>query len=54
MIKNWATETLKEAPFWREGMLPEEYDIEREYLAKHWNDLQDGKYIPLWQQHKKD
>jgi hypothetical protein len=47
---NWASGTLKEVPFWREDMSPEEYDIEREYLAKHWNDYQIGKYVPLWKQ----
>ena len=29
---NWATGTLKEVPFWRDDMQPEEYDIEREYF----------------------
>ena len=46
----WATDTLKEAPFWREGMSPEEYDEEREYLSKNFYLLQEGKYIPLWKQ----
>lgn len=48
----WASETIKEVPFWRNDMSPEEYDIEREYLATHWNDLQTGQYTPLWQQNK--
>lgn len=25
---DWATETLMEAPFWRNGMTPEEYEME--------------------------
>lgn len=33
--KDWETPTLKEAPFWREGMTPEEYDEEREYFDVH-------------------
>lgn len=48
--KDWATPTLKEVPFWREGMGPEEYDVEREYLAKNWELLKEGKYVPLWKQ----
>ena len=34
--EDWATDTLKEAPFWRDGMSPEEYDEEREHLAKNY------------------
>ena len=49
---DWANETLKEVPFWRDDMQPEEYDIEREYLAKHWGDYINGEYIPLWKQKK--
>ena len=47
---DWATETLKEAPFWRDGMTPEEYDEEREYLGKNYILLQKGTYVPLWKQ----
>ena len=46
----WATETLKGAPFWRDGMTPEEYDLEREYLQRHWEELKDGTYLPIWKQ----
>ena len=49
--KDWATFQLKEAPFWRDGMTPEEYDKEREYLYKHhWDDYTKGLYLPLWVQ----
>lgn len=48
--KDWATETLKEVPFWRDDMTPEEYDIEREYYAKNFNSVKEGKYIHLWKQ----
>lgn len=47
---DWATETLKEAPFWRDGMTPEEYDEEREYLGKNYILLQKRTYVPLWKQ----
>ena len=47
---DWASPSLKEAPFWREGMSPEEYDIERDYFYKHQEELHRGKYLPLWKQ----
>ena len=50
--REWATGTLKEAPFWREGMTPEEYDTEREYFARHWQAYTKGEYVPLWKQRK--
>ena len=52
MVKksDWATENLMEAPFWRNGMTPEEYDEEREYLGKNFHLLREGKYTPLWKQ----
>lgn len=48
--KDWATPTLKEAPYWREGMTPEEYDKEREYLNNHIKEYWEGSYLPLWKQ----
>lgn len=50
---NWATYTLREVPFWRDGMSPEEYDEEREYLGENYKMLQDGTYMPLWKQREK-
>ena len=52
MVKksDWATETLMEAPYWRNGMSPEEYDEEREYFAKNFEKYVSGEYIPLWKQ----
>ena len=47
---NWANATLKEVPFWRDDMRPEEYEVEREYLANHWEDYICGTYLPLWKQ----
>ena len=32
MDNEWATLTIKEVPFWRDDMTPEEYDIERTYF----------------------
>lgn len=46
----WATETLMEAPFWRNGMTPEEYEKENVYLSKNFHLLREGKYVPLWKQ----
>ena len=49
--KNWATPSMKEYPFWREGMSADEYEREREYYQKNFEDLViTGKYIPLWKQ----
>ena len=47
---DWATYSLMEAPFWKNGMTPEEYEKEREYFYKHLEDIKKGTYKPLWQQ----
>ena len=44
---NWATETLMEAPFWRNGMTPEEYETENRYLSKNFYKQKDGNYATL-------
>ncbi len=49
---DWAHPTLKEVPYWREGMTPEEYEIEREYYCKNFNLVRKRKYFPLWVQAK--
>jgi len=49
---DWANPTLKEMPFWREGMTPEEYDTEREYYYKNYDLVRKMKYKPLWVQKK--
>ena len=51
-MADWANETLKEVPFWRDDMNPEEYEIERYYFISHWDDFKNGKYVPLWKQEK--
>lgn len=50
-MDDWATPTLKECPWWRDGMTPEEYDIEREYCCKNYDTSEKMiSYIPLWKQ----
>ena len=39
-----------EAPFWRNGMTPEEYETENRYLSKKIYKQKDGNYMPLWMQ----
>ena len=53
-IHQWATGTLREVPFWRDDMNPEEYDRERMYFVEHWDDYTKGKYTPLWKQKMKE
>ena len=48
--RDWATPTLKEAPFWRNGMTPEEYNEENDYLYEHYDDFLAGSYLSLWAQ----
>lgn len=53
---DWATPTLKEVPFWREGMTPEEYNIERSYylsLYDLWRKRK-AEYKPLWKQRQEE
>ncbi|MGN0406167.1 MAG: hypothetical protein ACI4F1_13150 [Bariatricus sp.] len=49
---SWASATLKEVPFWREDMEPEEYDREREYYARNFHLIRTGVYLPLWVQER--
>ena len=51
MIENdWTTPTLREAPFWKPGMSPEEYEEEREYLRQNFKAFLENNYEPLWKQ----
>lgn len=45
----WETEAQREAPYWVDGMTPEEYDTERKYYLIHYDDIRSGKleYVPL-------
>ena len=47
---DWATPTLKEVYFWRDDMGPEEYEVEREYMAKNRDKVRESTYVPLWKQ----
>ena len=47
---DWATETHMEALFWRNGMTPEEYEMENRYLSKRFDKQKDGNYMPLGMQ----
>ncbi len=47
---DWATPTLKEAPFYFDGITPEQYETENEYLWKNMDKLKNGTYKPLWKQ----
>lgn len=40
---DWATENLKEAPFWVDGMTPDEYDKEREYYLRNYDRIKRGE-----------
>ena len=53
-MNDWATETLREVPFWRDDMTPEEYEVERTYFIEHWDDYTKGKYTPLWKQNQSE
>ncbi len=48
--KGWATDTLKEAPYYHENITPEEYDIERQYYYENFDLVKNGTYTPLWKQ----
>lgn len=50
---NWASLEMKKNPWWRDDMSPEEYDAEREFYVKNFDNLVvNGLYKPLWQQKK--
>ena len=52
-MNDWSTPTLREVPFWRDGMDPEEYEQERDYMIENWNEItkgSKGNYKPLWKQ----
>lgn len=53
-MEEWATNTMKHNPWWRDNMNPDEYDKEREYYFKSFDSLvRNGKYTPLWKQNNK-
>lgn len=48
--KDWSTATLREVPFWRDGMTVEEYEEERTYYIEHYDPYDMKDYLPLWKQ----
>lgn len=44
----WANASIKETPYWRDGMSVDEYEKERLYYYKHLKDVKEGRYKPLW------
>ena len=52
-MNDWATASLKEVPFWRDDMSPEEYDREREYYIRNYDLVRKCQYVPLWKQEKR-
>lgn len=41
-----------EYPFVRSDMTEEEFDKEYDYYIRHYDDVKNGMYIPLWKQEK--
>lgn len=52
--RNWATFGVREVPYWRDGMSPEEYELERAYYSNCFirEAVHKGEYKPLWKQNK--
>lgn len=50
---DWLTPTMKETPFYFEGISPEEYEEENKYWKTHFEQYLNRTYKPLWQQRKK-
>ena len=48
--KEWSTPTLREVPYWKDGMSIDEYEMERTYYYEHMQDVKAGVYLPLWKQ----
>lgn len=48
---NWAPHSVREVPFWRNDMSPEEYEVERTYYYQnYYTTVRTGEYLPLWKQ----
>lgn len=50
---SWASYTIMEVPFWRNGMTPEEYEEERKHYYTMLGQGKGEEYKPLWQQNEK-
>lgn len=45
---DWCTPGMREAPYYFEGITPEQYEEERVYLANHIDDYVKGVYKPIY------
>ena len=48
--KDWSNASLREVPYWRDGMSIEEYEKERDYYYRNIKNFWNGTYTPLWKQ----
>ena len=48
--EDWATFSMKEYIFWRNGMTPEEFEDEQLYYWKMCASRRMDEYVPLWKQ----
>lgn len=48
--ENWATPSLTEASYWRNGMSPIEYEMEREFFLNNIELWGTPEYMPVWKQ----
>lgn len=48
------TLSMREAPFWRDGMTPEEYEKEQAHLWEMASKKQMDRYEPLWKLEEKE
>ena len=51
-ISNWATPSMKEFVFWKDGMQPEEFEKEYNYYQQCLCEGKMTSYSPLWKQNK--
>lgn len=49
-IDKWPPFLKNGYPFIREGMTPDEYMKEKDYFFSHYDDYENGTYVPLWKQ----
>ncbi len=52
--KDWSNASLREVPYWRDGMSIEEYEKERDYYYRNIKNFWNGTYVPLWKQKNDD
>ena len=45
---DWATPSMKEFEFWRDGMTPDEFEKERDYFYTMISSGKRSEYKPLW------